>query len=424
MILKQHLLLNSINLKHTMYLAVLGLATLPAISLANKLNHSNISVNQPKIGGKAAFNYTFDDTGVNKAKHSKKYGDWKFNKFILHLTGEVNDLDYKIEHIWNNGNNSSYTHFLETYVGHKFKNNVVGQVGNTSVPFGILDNLSWWKNIAFYAGFGDNYQAGIKMLHHECPWDFQLQIGKNSLVSGNDAFSLTPKMTTGDADNTAATRTKFSQNLNKNNEDSLQLAARIARTHVINDCTKIEIGLSAKLANTYNTISRHRGSHSAAAAHTNLHLDRWQVQLQFIPYRYSPKNGIGLGSEDNAMQLGKDGYLYTIPSKANIYTGGIAYKIPVHWGKIEDITVYNDYSTLSGKRTLKKTRMNIFGAKFVSGPLFVNADLITAQNMFGVGQDLDAAGNLNIFNLGSDNSGLDGIHHWKTKFNINFGVQF
>lgn len=432
MILKKHLLLNSTNIKQATYLAILGLATLPATSLANKLNqtaaptkhYTDISVNAPKVGGKAAFNYTFDDTGANKVKHARKYGDWKFNKFLLNLTGEANELDYKVEHIWYNGNNTNYYHFLETYAGYKFKNNVVGQVGNTTVPFGIADNLSWWKNVAFYAGFADNYQTGIKMMYHECPWGFQLQLGKNSLVSGNNAFTATPKLTTGNASSASSTGTSATSNLNQNNEDSMQLAARIVRMHFVNDHTKVEVGLSARVGNTYNTVSMHRGNHFAGAIHANAHLDRWQVQLQFLPYSYSPNNGTGVGSQDNTMQLGKDGYLYTIPSKANIYTAGIAYKIPVHWGKIEDITVYDDYSTLSGKRTLRKTRMNIVGAKFVTGPLFVSADLITAKNMFGVGQYLDSNGNLNIFNIGSNNPRLDGADHWRTKFNVNLGVQF
>ena len=68
--------------------------------------------------------------------------------------------------------------------------------------------------------------------------------------------------------------------------------------------------------------------------------------------------------------------------------------------------------------------MNIIGAKFETGPLYVIADVITAKNMFGIGQDLDANGNLNIFNIGSNNPGLDGADHWRTKININFGVKF
>lgn len=434
MILKKHLIINSKNMKQAMYFAVLGLATLPATCLANKLNqieapakqqpmvHNHVSV--PKVGGKAGFNYTFDDTGVNKDRHARKYGDWKFNKFLLDLTGKVHGLDYKVEHIWYNGNNTSYYHFLEAYVGHKFNNEVVGQVGNTLVPFGINDNLSWWKNIAFYSGFGDNYQTGFKMMYRNCPWNFELQLGKNSLVSANNAFAVTPKITTGTANSQSVTGTTATTSLNQNNEDSVQLAAKLTRMHHFNDHTKVEAGLSAMVGNTYNTQSSHRGTKAAGAVHLNGHWHRWQVQLQFLPYGYSLNSGDGVGAADDTLQLGKDGYVYTIPSKANIYTAGIAYKIPVNWGKVEEITVYDDYSLLSGKRTQRKTTMNIVGAKFVTGPLFVTADVISAKNMFGIGQDLDKNGNLNIFNIGSNNTGLDGSNHWKTKINVNFGAQF
>lgn len=439
MILKKHLMLNSRNMNQTMYLAILGLATLPISSLANHHPHHSApahtaaattpakhhnTIGAPKIGGKAGFNYTFDDTGANSTKHARKYGDWKFNKFLLNLTGEAHGLDYKVEHLWYNGNNSNYYHFLETYVGHKFKNNVIGQIGNTMVPFGISDNFSWWKNIAFYSGFGDNYDTGIKMIYNECPWGFQLQLGKNNIVSGNNAFAATPKLTTGTPNSSSSTGTTSTPNLNQNNEDSTQLVARVVRMHHINDHAKVEVGLSGKVGNTYNTVSMHRGTNVAGAIHVNAHVDRWQIQLQFLPYGYSPNNGTGVGAADGAMQMGKDGYVYTIPSKANIYTAGIAYNIPVNWGKIENITVYDDYSQLSGKRTLRKTRMNIIGAKFETGPLYVIADVITAKNMFGIGQDLDANGNLNIFNIGSNNPGLDGADHWRTKININFGVKF
>ncbi len=430
MILKKHLILNYKNMKQAMYFAIVGLATMPIAAVAHNMNatpkeykeHSNIST--VKIGGKAGFNYTFDDTGANKTKHARKYGDWKFNKFLLDLTGKTHGLNYKVEHLWYGGNNSSYYHFLETYVGHKFSNNVVGQVGNTTVPFGISDNLSWWKNIAFYTGLGDAYQTGFKMKYCGCPWKFELQLGKSSLLAGNNAFTATPKLTTGTPNSQSSTGTVATPNLNQNNEDSVQLAARLVRMHTINEHTRVELGLSAKMGNTYNTQSAHRGNHLAGAIHVNGHWHRLQLQLQFLPYGYKPKNGQGVNSSDQTMQLGKDGYVYTIPSKANIYTAGIAYKIPVNWGKIEEITIYDDYSLLSGKRTVRKTKMNIVGAKFITGPLFVTTDIISAKNMFGIGQDLDASGNLNIFNIGSNNTGLDGSKHWKTKVNINFGAQF
>ena len=52
-------------------------------------------------------------------------------------------------------------------------------------------------SIPFYAGLGENYQTGLKMIYSESPWNVQVQLGKNSLVNPNNASSYTPKLTTG-----------------------------------------------------------------------------------------------------------------------------------------------------------------------------------------------------------------------------------
>ncbi len=454
MILKKHIPLKA------KYLAILGLVTLPAISIAHPKAEpvkQHVTVSQPKVGGVASFNYYYDDTGGNHVSNARKYGDWRFYDFKLHLTGDISALNYHVEYAWFRGmlNNlvstndpSTYNQFLETHVGYKFSNGVVGQVGNTKVPFGNPETLGFWHNINFWAGFGDNYQTGLKMMYKDSPWDFEVQLGKNSLVNPNSAESYAPKLTTGiyvpeSPENAVIGGMNVASTYYaKNNEDSLQLAARVVHTHHFHENTKVAVGLSGRIGNTYNTLSTKRENQWAAALHANGYVDRWLIQLQYLPYRYSPKYpgadyGVGSNIVHNTMQLGKDGVLYTIPTKANIYAAGVGYKIPVSWGKIEEVTVFEEYSTLSGKDTKKNTKMNTIGFKINVGPLFLIAEAITAKNMVGIGQGLLPNGALNIFNIGGDgnasyvnNAGAlattydDSTNHWKTKFNINIAAKF
>ena len=458
MILKKHLPLKA------KYFAILGLMTLPTISLAHVQaehvkQHHKASVSHPKIHGVGSFNYSFDDTGITKVRDARKYGDWRFHTFQLELSGDIKGLDYKVDYAWFRGrlinmvstnDPATYNHFLETYVAHKFNNDVTGQIGNTKVPFGNMDTFSFWHNIPFYAGLGENYQAGLKMIYSECPWNVQIQLGKNSLVNANNAASYTPKLSTGfynvgdPSANINTSTNSTSPWYAQNNEDSLQLVARVVRTHHFNDHNKVEVGLSGRAGSIYNRLSTVRGKQWAGAFHINGYFDRWIVQFQYTPYRYSPEyrnmvdSGMGSTIVKNTVQLGKDGVLYTIPDKANVFSAGLGYNIPVSWNKIEEVTVYDDYSMLSGKNTKKHTKLNILGFKFNAGPLFVTAEAITGKNMVGVGQDTLPNGVPNVYNIGGSGYNSYGItgnnftnsvyndntDHWKTKFNINIAIKF
>jgi len=458
MILKKHLPLKA------KYFAILGLITLPTISLANvqaehaKQHHKSMS--HPKIHGLGALNYSFDDTGINKVHDARQYGDWRFNEFKIGLSGEVKELNYNIEYAWFKGmlvkmvsTNSSgtYGEFREAYVSHKFSNDVIGKVGNTRVPFGNEDSFSFWHNLPFYAGMGENYQTGLKMIYVDSPWNVQVQLAKNSLVSPNNAETYYPKLTTGYY-NVSNPIINSNSSINfpsgwyaQNNEDGVQLAARVVHTHHFNEHNKVEVGLSGRMGQIYNGISTARGSQWAGALHANAYLDRWIVQVQYLPYGFSPKykggvdTGTGAPVVLDTIQLGKDGVLYTIPKKANIFAAGLGYKIPVSWGKIEEVTVYDDYSILSGKTTKNNTKLNIVGFKFNAGPLFITAEAITGKNMVGIGQDSLPNGVPAIYNIGGNgyvnygNTTLsnfvgsnydDNTSHWKTKFNINIAAKF
>jgi hypothetical protein len=477
MILKKHLPLNS------KYFTVLGLAMLPAIVLAqpkvvDKVDKTEGTmqvaptasvtryqpkhINAPKLRGAASFNYSLDDTGAAKVRDARKYGDWRFQAFKLGLEGDVQGLGYHVDYAWFRGrlanfitknDTNTYNHFLETYASHKFHNGVVGQVGNTLVPFGNAEKLTYWQNIPFYAGFGENYQTGLKMIYKDNPWKVEMQLGKASLVAANNANSYTPKLTTGiyyamDDQYDVGGNNVSSKMHHKNNEDSINLTAKVTRTHRFNEHCNIEVALSGKVGNTYNTISTTRGTMWAGALHVNGHLNNWILQMQYLPYRYSPDfgggvdTGVAAETVKNTMQLGKDGVLYTIPTKANIISFGLGYKIPLSWDHIKSVTVYDDYSILSGKTTKKNTKLNIMGFKFKAGPLWVMAEAIVGKNMVGIGQN--AAGttnkysfinniggdgyNVNNFNGAGDVSGIsaynDNVDHWKTKFNIHMAIKF
>ena len=429
MILKRYTTLNYISSKQVLLSAIIGLAVLPGTSVANKSRLSAMSSQDeqhisksfvssaPKLSGKAAFNYVFDDTGTYKIRSKRKYGEWRFSHFSLRLNGAANDIHYKVEYAWyqparlDTGNTIYHTP-LEMYLGHTFDNGVVGQVGNTMVPFGISNNLSWWKNIPFYAGFGDNYKPGFKLIYHRSPWSFQLQLGKDHLLYDGNNQTIAPKLS-GDRYNIVG-------NPNPSTDvagDNLQANARVTYLHHLNDNTKVELGLSGKVGNVYNDNTSRKSTLNAVAAHLNGCWNKLQAQLQFMPYNYSWKNSIA-NLQSNTLQLSKDNRTYTIPTKANIDSFGLAYKLPVNWGKIEEITVYEDYSVLSGKRTAKRSKLNIIGAKFMTGPLFLSADVVSGKNMFGIGEQRN--GN-DTNNIGANNNNNN---DWKTKFNVNFGAKF
>lgn len=464
MILKKHLPLGA------KYFAILGLVALPTVGVVHAHQHHSKAVrvekvdNQlpvhhhaghPKLGGVASFNYSFDDTGINKTRDSRKYGDWAFQNFRLNAAGEVSSINYFVEYGWfrnrlinliSNNESNTYNHFTEAYASHKFHNGLVFKIGNTRVPFGNPHELTYWRNIAFYSGFAENYKPGFKFEYCHCPWNLQVQLGKNDIVSESSASAYFPKVTTGvylpfASSATNGYNASSSSYYTQNNENNLQLAARLLYAHHFKDNYKVEFGLSGKMGSLYNNVSTSRkGSQWAGALHMNVHLENFFVQLQYLPYKYTPKYPDNVDSTSkvdlkNTIQLGKDGALYTIPTQANIMTAGVGYNLPVSFGHIKGITVYDDYSILSGKKTQKKTKLNIIGFKFNAGPLYVTAEAITGKNMVGIGQDSLPNGLPNIYNIGGSgttnyyNGALttnysDGTDHWKTKFNLNLALKF
>src|SRR5690625_1646409 len=73
-----------------------------------------------------------------------------------------------------------------------------------------------------------------------------------------------------------------------------------------------------------------------------------------------------------------------------MFTGNIAYNLPVEWGPISHLTFYNDYSLITDKSAnLADTWMNVTGVSITAGGLFAYLDILNGKNQPFLGGTMD-----------------------------------
>lgn len=131
-------------------------------------------------------------------------------------------------------------------------------------------------------------------------------------------------------------------------------------------------------------------------------VEQMQAQIDALEEAAQPE------ASQDGIHVGAYAFYDEIPSKASTYLGNVAYRLPVQFGPVTDLTFYNDYSYVTDKTGgLSDTWMNSTGVAITAGGLFSYVEVVNAKNQPFIGGSM---GN------------PDDKHN--TRYNINVGYYF
>lgn len=350
-----------------------------------------------KLGGAVRLQYT--NERYNEGNKDRG-GDFDFDIFRLNLDGSVGDVLLSAEWRWFQYMNAVH----HAYFGYNFSDNGQGQLGINKVPFGVLpyNSHNFFFSSNYYVGLEDDYDAGLKYLHQQGPWDLRFGFYLNDEQGGvdgyvedrSDRYSYDVVGYRGAGEGTwDAPANELAENNTFN--------ARVAYKMDVAGDIDIELGVSGQYGQLHDG-SDDAGSHSAYAIHLVGDYGPWNLQLQATTYEYDTDAGADL------MAVGAYAFYDTIPAEADTYTANLAYSLPVSLGPISNLTFYNDYSRITNKSAdLDDTWMNVLGVAVTSGGLYTYIDYVMAENQPFIGGT-----------MGADSGRTE------HRFNINFGYYF
>lgn len=346
------------------------------------------------IGGAVRFQYVAGDynRGVNKRK-----GDIQFDIFRLDLKGKVHGVILDAQWRWF----QYMTAIQHAWVGYDFTDTSQLQIGLTRIPFGNqpFDSHSFFFSSNYYVGLEDTYAAGVEYVYSGDPWNVQLAFFKNDTTGGVGGGNRTNSYSY----DILGVREPGEGIFDAPSHDAGSIdtvAARAAYTFKPTSDLSVQLGASGMYGGLQDP-NRRIGHYYAAALHSDINYKRWNLKLQASRYAYSTD------THATGLVVGAYAYYDTIAAKANTYTAGVAYHLPVSWGPVQSLDIYNDYSLINNKSGgLRSTFMNDLGVGVTAGDMYTYFDFVTARNQPFIGGSM--AGNGKVDN----------------RFNINFGFYY
>ncbi|TAJ14614.1 hypothetical protein DMA11_04385 [Marinilabiliaceae bacterium JC017] len=370
-----------------------------SIASSNAQNTSNL-----ELGGSIRFNYRYKAWDQN---HRDTGGDAVFDVFLLKAKANYSKLFLDAEYRFYPSDFGGGM-LKHGFIGYKFNEKTQIQVGVNQVPFGILPYTahSWFFNLPYYVGLEDDYDTGIKFLYNTDKFDFALAWYKNA--EGGKSWQDFSNGTSGYGVDPA----RYSYDLAGDMEENGQFNARVA--YKFHDQ---EIGVSGQLGRYLNHSSREHDSHYAMAIHYNgkfLAQKQLDVKLEALTYKYN------LAGKDE-ITMAAYNYSYDIAKEASVFSGGIAYTIPVQWGMLESVQLYENYNyMLKGPDGFNDSQMNVVGMLLTAGPIYTYIDYASGKNHDWFGPWGAFGEESNRYGLGK---GADDPQ-WHSWFNINLGYYF
>ncbi|MRT93548.1 hypothetical protein [Ancylomarina sp. 16SWW S1-10-2] len=368
---------------------------------------STISVNAQEkpsvdIGGALRFNYNYSSW---KDAQKKRGGDLGFDVFRLNAKAKYKGLKL----------NAEYRFYSDSYGGgmlkqgwiaYDFNENDELQFGLTQVPFGITkyNSNSWFFSLNYYVGLEDDHDMGLKYTHQGEKWDYSLAFFKNAEdFGGTDASDSRYSYD--------VSSIKEGENMILRNKEVNQLNGDLSYK-INNTNAKHRIGVSAQYGGLYNIDTEETGNHYALAAYYELKAGQFGVKAQIANYKYSPENPDG--ERDDVVAMTAYGAPYLVAAEASIYTLGLSYSIPLEWGPVSSVIIYNDFGYMDkAESSFEDSMMNVTGAMFTAGNIYTYIDMAAGKNQPWLGSQWTGA-------LAEGTPDAD----WAMRFNINVGYYF
>lgn len=253
--------------------------------------------------------------------------------------------------------------------------------------------------MTYYVGFEDDHDMGVKYIHDTGEWQWQAAYYKSA-----EDFTFS---------SAEASPNRYSYDITGRNKENNQLDLKVIRR--LGASRSHELGASLQGGLLYNLDTERNGNRHAGAVHYEYKSDDnpWNVKLQAMYYRINPK--YRLGEEQNFVEMGAYGSNYNVANKGEIYTASLAYHLPVESRLLQGITFYNNYGYYNKRvNGFENAHMNVLGALFTAGPMYIYSDAAFGYNHPWLGPEWT-----NTFT-----EGTPGDTDWHLRFNINMGYYF
>ncbi|MCZ4694951.1 hypothetical protein DWB61_08110 [Ancylomarina euxinus] len=359
------------------------------------------------IGGALRFNYNYSSW---KDAQKKRGGDLGYDVFRLNAKAEYKGLKFNAEYRFYSQDFGGAM-LKQGWIAYNFNENDELQFGLIQVPFGITkyNSNSWFFSLNYYVGLEDDHDMGLKFIHLGEKWDYslaffknaeELRFGSNSDVSNSRySYDVSSIDLNGDS------------NLNIRNKEVNQLNGNLSYK-IDNANAKHRFGVSAQHGALFNLDTEQMGEHYALATYYELQAGKFGVKAQIANYKYSPENLTG--EPDDVIAMTAYGAPYLVAAEASIYTLGLSYAIPLEWGLVSSVVIYNDFGYMDKAEShFENSIMNVTGAMFTAGNIYTYFDLAAAKNQPWLGSEWTNA-------LAAGTRDAD----WEMRFNINIGYYF
>lgn len=360
-----------------------------------------------KVGGALRFNYNYSNW---KEGHEKRGGDFGYDMLAIKPTASYKGIGLNAE-----------LRFYSTAFGgmmlkqgwfdyHFSEKNQI-QLGLTQVPFGITtyNSHNWFFSINYYVGLEDDHDMGIKYMHSDEKWEYNIAFFKNAeemvFGSNSDASMSRYSYDAGSMDENGDGTLQY------RNKEVNQFNGSILRKFGNGDL-KGKLGASGMYGGLYNLDTESTGSHYAAALHFEMDYKKWNLKLQALHYKWDPKAPDGERTDVIAMVA--YGAPYLVAAEASSYTIGASFNQPVEWGPVSSLTFYNDFGFMDKtEESFYDSYQNVTGCMVTAGLMYTYIDAAYGKNQSWLGPDYNTS-----MAYGVENA------DWHLRFNINFGFYF
>ena len=348
-----------------------------------------------KIGGALRFNYNLSSW---KEGQKDRGGDFGYDMFRVNVNGSYQgiyvDAEYRLY------SRSFGGGFLKQgWLGYRFNEKEEIQVGLTQVPFGIqqYNSHNWFFNLTYYFGLEDDHDMGVKYIHIDHKFEYNLAFFKNAeeLRFGGTS-EVSPD--------------RYSYDVVGRNKEVNQFNGKLI--YKFGDSIKNRLGTSVQYGGLYNLDTEKTGSHYGLALHYEMFYKNWNLKLQAMNIDHDPENLPGESRE--IIKMGAYGFPYEVASDFNIYTIAVSKSIPVELGPISNIQFYNDFGYQDKKvDSFEDSFMNVTGMLITAGQVYTYVDYAAGYNQSWLGGNF-----VDDFSTGNPDA------KWEARFNINIGYYF
>ncbi len=359
------------------------------------------------IGGALRFNYNLSTW---KEGQKDRYGDFGFDIFRINAKAKYKGVKLDAEYrLYSQAFGGGM--LKQGWIQYDFNEKENIQIGLTQVPFGITqyNSNNWFFSLDYYVGLEDDHDMGIKFSHEDSKWEYNLAFFKNAEELRFGSFSdVSDSRYSYDV---ASIDVDADDVLEYRNKEVNQINGKINR--IFGDTTIThKLGISAQYGGLYNLDTEEYGNHYALAVHYQVEWSQFKFEAQIANYKYNPNHPSGQSDEVIAMTA--YGAPYLIASEAFVYTLGMSYDIPVDWGPISNIEIYNDFGVMDKAVSgFEESFMNVTGMLVTAGQVYTYIDFAAGDNQPFLGPDYT-----NSLAAGTPNQG------WEMRFNVNLGYYF